>query len=166
MSIQNLIGNGISGAYHMGAGTLQEVGSRIESLLSGATARIESLWDGGFVGIDTVNYTILTEAIDAHVKSLEDIINNFNTDAYIDGALRGQARDEAVLYVKAIKQLLEAYATTYRQFNIALTGAAHGESIEDSSIIAQMLAGDQSNAQAINYDAQAIQTEADSIRID
>ena len=79
MSIQNLIGNGISGAYHMGAGTLQEVGSRIESLLSGATARIESLWDGGFVGIDTVNYTILTEAIDAHVKSLEDIINNFNT---------------------------------------------------------------------------------------
>ncbi len=166
MSIQNVVGNGISGAYHFGAGTLQEIGSRIETLLSGATARLESLWDGGFVGIDTANYTILTDAIDAHVKSLEDIINNFNTEAYIDGALKGQARDEAVLYVRAIKQLLEAYATTYRQFNIALTGAAHGESINDGSVIAQMMTGDQENAQAINNDAQAIQNEAQSIRID
>lgn len=166
MSIQNVVGNGISGAYHFGAGTLQEIGSRIETLLSGATARLESLWDGGFVGIDTANYTILTDAIDAHVKSLEDIINNFNTEAYIDGALKGQARDEAVLYVRAIKQLLEAYATTYRQFNIALTGAAHGESINDGSVIAQMMTGDQENAQAINTDAQAIQNEAQSIRID
>lgn len=166
MSIQNVVGNGISGAYHFGAGTLQEIGSRIETLLSGATARLESLWDGGFVGIDTANYTILTDAIDAHVKSLEDIINNFNTEAYIDGALKGQSRDEAVLYVRAIKQLLEAYATTYRQFNIALTGAAHGESINDGSVIAQMMTGDQENAQAINTDAQAIQNEAQSIRID
>lgn len=166
MSIQNVVGNGISGAYHFGAGTLQEIGSRIETLLSGATARLESLWDGGFVGIDTANYTILTDAIDAHVKSLEDIINNFNTEAYIDGALKGQSRDEAVLYVRAIKQLLEAYATTYRQFNIALTGAAHGESINDGSVIAQMMTGDQENAQAINNDAQAIQNEAQSIRID
>lgn len=166
MSTQNVVGNGISGAYHFGAGTLQEIGSRIETLLSGATARLESLWDGGFVGIDTANYTILTDAIDAHVKSLEDIINNFNTEAYIDGALKGQSRDEAVLYVRAIKQLLEAYATTYRQFNIALTGAAHGESINDGSVIAQMMTGDQENAQAINNDAQAIQNEAQSIRID
>lgn len=166
MSIQNLVGNGISGVFHHDVGNLQQIGSRIEALLSGATARLESLWDGGFVGIDTANYTILTDAIDAHVKALEDVINNFNTEAYIDGALKGQARDEAVVYVKAIKSLLEAYATTYRQFNIALTGAAHGESINDGSVIAQMMTGDQENAQAINNDAQAIQNEAQSIRID
>lgn len=166
MSIQNIVGNEISNIYHGATGTLQEIGSRIESLLSGATARFESLWDGGFVGIDTANYTILTDAIDAHVKSLEDIVNNFNTDAYIDGALKGQARDEAVVYVKAIKDLLSAYATTYREFNRLLTGHAHGQEINDGSIMAQMMVGDQSNAQAINTDAQAIQNEAQSIRID
>ena len=166
MSIQNIVGNEISSLYHSAAGGVEALGIRIETMLSGATATLNSLWDGGFVGIDTANYTILTEAIDAHVKSLENIINNFNTDAYIDSALKGQAREEAVVYVKAIKDLLSAYATSYREFNKLLTGHAHGQEVNDGSIMAQMMAGDQQNAQAINQDAQAIQTEARSIRID
>ncbi len=166
MSIQNVVGNEISNAYHSAAGTIQEIGSKVETLLSGATAQLSSLWDGGFVGIDTANYTILTEAIDAHVKSLEDIVENFNTEAYIDGALKGQAREEAVVYVKAIKNLLGAYATSYREFNKLLTGHAHGQEIADGSIMGQMMTGDQQNAQAIRTDAESIQTEAQSIRID
>jgi hypothetical protein len=169
MSIQSIAGNLGSSVFHSVTGTAQEIGSRIENLLGGAVASVSTLWDGGFVGFDMNNYQILTTAIENHVKQLEEVIDQFNTDAYIDGALKGQARDEAVEYVKAIKTLLQAYATTYRQFNIQLTGAAngvYGGSGSGESIMDQYNTGDQQNAQAIRTESEQIQTEAQSIRID
>lgn len=167
MSIQSIAGNIGSSIYRGVGGTFSEIGNRIENLLGGAVAQLSSLWDGGFVGFDMNNYQILTSAIEAHVQAMEVIISSFNTEAYIGGALKGEAMEAAIEYVRAIKQLLDAYATTYRDFNLQLTGSAKGEfSGDGDNIMAQYASGDSQNAQAINTEAQNIINEASNIRID
>ena len=84
-----------------------------------------------------------------------DVVDKFNTNANIDIALKGKARDAAVEYVDAIKTLLNAYVSTYRNFNERVK-----EAVEAMSV------GDLENANVIRSDAQDILTQANNIRVD
>lgn len=155
MSIQNLAGNVVSNVRHTLEGGIQGVSARLQNLLGGAVAQVSSLWDGGFVGINN-NPEALKTALTTYINELNDIVNGFNTDAYIDGALKGEAKEAAVEYVKAIKDLLAAYTSTYKSFIDLLENQA----------LTTMTQGDTDNAASIRSDAQDIITEANSIRID
>ena len=155
MSIQNLTGNVVSNIRHTLEGGIQGISARLQNLLGGAVAQVSALWDGGFVGINN-NPEALKTALTTYIAELNDIVNGFNTDAYIDGALKGEAKDAAVEYVKAIKDLLSAYTTTYNHFI---------EILEDQALTT-MAQGDTDNAQSIRSDAQDIIQDANNIRID
>lgn len=155
MSIKNIAGNVVSNISHTLEGGIQGISSRMQNLLGGAVAEVSALWDGGFVGI-TQNPAALVDALTNYINELDDIVEGFNTEAYIDGALKGQAKDAAVEYVRAIKELLSAYTSTYKNFTSILNDMA----------LTSFDQGDKENAQAINSDAEDIRTEAANIRID
>lgn len=155
MSIQSIIGNGLSSVGHGVGEGLNQVSTYLENLLSGATAQLSSLWDGGFVGMNTANASVLSDAIEQYIAKLNEIVDGFNTAANIDVALKGEAASAATEYVTAIKSLLQAYTSTYRNFNKLLTAT-----------VESMNEGDTQNASAIRTDAQDIQSQANSIRVD
>lgn len=155
MSIQNIVGNVgsmLSNAKDIG---VQYISANLQNLIGGATAKLETLWNGGFVGIDTDNALTLKDEIEKYIARLNDIIEGFNTETYIGGALKGQAAEAASEYVSAIKTLISAYITTYRNFNDILLNT-----------VESMKSGDTENANAIRTDAQAIITQANNIRVD
>lgn len=155
MSIKNIAGNVVSNLSHTLEGGIQGISSRMQNLLGGAVAEVSALWDGGFVGI-TQNPEALVNALSTYIKELDEIVEGFNTEAYIDGALKGEAKEAAVEYVRAIKELLSAYTSTYKNFTQILQEMA----------LTSFAQGDKDNAQAITSDAQDIRTEAANIRID
>lgn len=155
ISNQQFLGNLASKAFHGKAGNIIEVSSKLEAIIGGATAKYSTLWDGGFVGIDTANYTVLIDAINNYIASLNSIIESFNTEANITGALKGEAQAAAIEYVAAIKKLLEAYVSSYKNFNYLL---------EDS--VESMKSGDTGNATAIRTEAQEVLTQANTIHVD
>lgn len=155
MSIQNIagtVGSLLSNGKDIG---LQYISTGLQNILGGASAKLETLWSGGFVGIDTENALTLRDEIEKYISRLNDIIEGFNTDTYVGGALKGQAADAATEYVNAIKSLISAYITSYRNFNGLL-----------ERTVEEMQKGDTENATAIRTDAQSIITQANNIRVD
>lgn len=155
MAIKNLIGNAQSAIGHAVGGALSELSSKLQGALSGATARLTSLWDGGFVGLDASNMTTLTTDIESYVGALMEISDNFAKTNDISGALKGEAAAATQEYVSAVASLIDAYCTSYRNFNKMAAAATEA-----------MQSGDTDNAAAIRDDAQSIMQDASSIRVD
>lgn len=138
MSISNLVYNAVSDVKHGVEGGLQGLTSQIDNLIGQATATFSSLWDGGFVGISGDTSELIQE-IDNHIKSLHGIVESFNTNAYINDALQGQTADAATQYVNAIKDLINAYCSTYEKFKTLLQeqgveGMSHADESNQAEI--------------------------------
>lgn len=152
MAIQDLLYNNVSSIKHGVEGGLSSLSTRLSNLLGGATAQLSSLWDGGFVGI-SADPSELTEAINTYITNLNGILENFDTAANIEVALKGEVATAATQYVAAIKNLISAYCQTYKSFNSILEQTAQAGFDEgdkgDAASIDQV-------TEQINSDAQAI----------
>jgi len=155
MSIQSMIGNAVSNVGHAATGALTELGTRLENAIGSASASISSLYDGGFVGLDSSNITTLTDSVEQYVQRLMAISDNFAKTNDISGALKGSSAQAAQEYVSAIAALLDAYCTTYRNFNTMANNA-----------VSSFSEGDTSNASSIRDEAQNIITAAEGIKVD
>lgn len=155
MSIENILSNAgaaISNGFKNSAATL---GAMFQNAIGTAQATFSTLWDGGFVGIDVNNYTVIRDEIDTLMTKVEQVLTQFNANAEFETGVKGEAADAAAEYVKAVNELLIAYVTTYRNF-IKLADDA----------VAQMKAGDQQNAASIRTAADEIRSRAAEIRVD
>jgi ElaB/YqjD/DUF883 family membrane-anchored ribosome-binding protein len=155
MSIENILSNAgaaISNGFKNSAATL---GAMFQNAIGTAQATFSTLWDGGFVGIDVNNYTVIRDEIDTLMTKVEQVLTQFNANAEFETGVKGEAADAASEYVKAVNELLIAYVTTYRNF-IKLADDA----------VAQMKAGDQQNAASIRTAADEIRSRAAEIRVD
>lgn len=155
MSIKSIIGNGLSGLGHLASGALTSISQRIEGLVGGATARLSALWDGGFVGLNDEGIVTLTQDIESYIGSLMDIADNFAANNDISGALKGETATAAQDYITAISKLLDAYCTTYRNFNQMAYAARQS-----------MHTDDKGNAASIRDEAAQIENDAKSIQVD
>lgn len=155
MSIKNIFGNWKSYVSHSSSQNLNDISKSFTNILSGSTAKLSSLWDGGFVGIDVNNYEDLTRRIDLFVEDMEEISTRFAQYSDISGALKGQAAEAAKEYIKELTLVINAYISFYKNFNVLITETAD-----------KMLLNDKENSNAIVEEASNVINDANNIRID
>lgn len=155
MSIENILSTAGAAVSSVFNNTVNSVSNLFESAIGSAVTSFSVLWDGGFVGIDVNNYTVIKDEIDTLMTKVEETLSQFNAAAEFETGLKGEAADAASEYVKAVNDLLIAYVTTYRNFI----------KLADESV-AQMKAGDTANAASIRDAAAEIRSRAEEIRVD
>lgn len=128
---------------------------RVSDVLDGANARLGSLWDGGFVGIDVNNYTMLTDDIERFVEDMEDITSSFVKRNSIEGALKGKTAVAVSSYIEGVNQALAAYLSFFRSFNTLIH-----KSVES------MIEADRENSNVIVNEAEDVKSAALNIRVD
>lgn len=153
--IQDVLGNVGSIGAHIVEGGVSKVGNVFEAALGNVRASFSTLWSGGFVGINVNNYEVIRTAIQDMINKIEGVLSSFNANAEFETGLKGEAAEAGSEYVKAVNELLLAYATTYKNF-IKLADEA----------VEQMRQGDTQNAAAIRSDAENLRAEAAKIRVD
>lgn len=152
MSIQNILGNVASTLSHQASASQGAASDAIQALVGRTSATFSILWDGGFVGMNAAVLETMTEAVNKLLQAVEGKLQEFNENETFVTGLAGEAREAAGEYVKAVKTLLLAYASTYRNF-IALAR----ESVET------MKAGDTANAATIRDTAAEVNARAAEI---
>lgn len=155
MAINDILSNIGSSLSHSAQSDLGNLKAMWDNMVGGATATFQTLWSGGFVGIDVNNYETIRNAIIEMVDKIEGVLSQFNANAEMETGLKGEAAEAASDYVKAVNELLLAYATTYKNF-IKLADNA----------VEQMKQGDTQNAAEIRNEADVLRKEASSIRVE
>lgn len=155
MSIESLAGLASSSIDANGKVLLGQISRNIQNIIGMGSASLSSLWEGEFVGIDRTNWTLIKEAIEKLMSSVLAVMDGFNENTIITSGLRGEAAEAAKEYVQAVKSLLIAYVSTYKNF-ITLADQA----------VQSMDSGDKQNAEAIRKDVDAIRNQAAEIRVD
>lgn len=155
MSIQNIVTNIADALEVRDRNAVTVLRNTMQAAIGEARSNWASLWDGGFVGIDANNIGVLTDEVNRIITRIDEIANNFNAEQQFDGALAGDAKLATQEYVEAVKELLKAFVSTYRNF-IKLA--------EESA--AAMTQGDTENAAAIRAARDEVQQRASEIRVD
>lgn len=153
--IEDIISNTASTVSNYSRAAIDTATNAIKTTVGTAAATISSLYDGGFVGINASNITTITDAVNNMITKIEAEMDNFNVNTEFSVGVKGEAEAAASEYVKAVKELVAAYVSTYKTF-IKLAN----DSVE------QMQTGDTANAQSIRTGAEAILKEANNIRVD
>ena len=151
-----------AGLGNLGASVKSAFQNKIDALVASTKAifdatvtRIGSVYTGGFIGIDTNNWPVIKSAIEELINHASDDLNKFQELAKRDNALKGDASEALGSYLINAQNLLTAYITTYRNF---ITDA--------ETALGAMVAGDQANAASIQEASNALQQEANRIRVD
>ncbi len=155
MAIKSAIGNLSLGAQDRLSDILNGAKSKFDGIIGSASASLGSLWSGGFVGMSESGMEQLKQAIETYCTEIETIINDFNSEGDIDGALKGEINTAARDFIRAIKELLQAYVSTMRK---GKTDA--DEAWNNWKQASQNISGD------VTADAEQIRSDASSIRID
>lgn len=155
MSVQSVLGN-----------LKHEFDDRVNDALTGGKAFFDNLvgttsasmgnmWSGGFVGMSESGMEQLKQAIETYCKEIEAIIDEFNEEGDIDNALKGEVNTAARDFIRAVKQLLQAYVSTMRQGKDEANEAWNNWKQASQDI-----------SQNVTSDAEQIRSNAKQIRID
>lgn len=155
MAINDILSTYASSQFHNVQSDLGNLKAMWDNMVGGATATFQSLWDGGFVGIDANNYEVIKTAITQMIEKIENTLSQFNANAEMESGLKGEASEAAAYYVQCVNRLLSDYATTYRNLVILADNA-----------VEQMKQGDTENAAAIRTDAENLVREGSQIRVE
>lgn len=155
MSIRSFTGNVGASVRNSVETALNSVKARVSSVTSTVTTAASNVFSGGFVGINDTNIEELKTAIDNYCNTIEDAIAGFNAAAQTDAAYKGAIAEAVSGYILAIKEMLQAYVS---QMRIELTNL-DGYVAEYKQHVSSMVTD-------ISADAQALRSEAASIKID
>ncbi len=146
------IGAGLKSAWD---NTIQGIFAQTQGIFDAAVTKIGSIYSGGFIGINANNWGDIKVAVEKLITDATADLAKFNELAKRDDAIKGEAEIALGGYLANAQKLLEAYVTTYRNF------------IKDAeTALGAMNEGDRQNAQNINEASQALEQEANAIRVD
>ena len=100
--LTNKIGNRIDNAWNT-------VSSSVSGLVNDVGTWATNLWDGGFAGVS--DFDALKTAVTNYVADTQAIIDEFNTDANLDGTVKGEANQALHDYIVATKTALNSYVS-------------------------------------------------------
>lgn len=162
MTIKNNVENAVSGLRNMFTNGIANIGQTIKSKFDTAVAKIGSIYDGGFIGVDEHNWDNIKTSVNALIEAAQTELAAFAQDGevgkLVDGAIKGGANGEGganealKAYLESAKALLNAYVQTYQNF-IAAGNEAYNA----------MFAGDRQNAQNIQAASTDLQQQAQSL---
>lgn len=155
MSIQSTIGNFTKNAGENARSILSKASNAINGLIGTATTGVNSIWSGGFAGIDEKNIDSLKQAIKSYCDNIDSIINGFNEQANLEIAYKGRVQQEAQEFLKSMKELLIAYVSLMKQSFADLDEALLNYQNASGELAGQI----SSNAQDIRQQAQAVKLD-------
>lgn len=135
----------------------QQENSKWDQFWTGVSAQSNyGLYDGGFVGLTKDSGSKMESEINTNIiNPCNDLIEGFGaTQEKVEEGLKGEAAVAATNYIAAVKQLLEAYVSTYRSF-IQLM----------NSTLESMEANDTANAAIIDEASSEIKNMASQIEV-
>ena len=139
MGIQSIIGD-----------IKSTVGQKVKSFLDSAWGFVANIWSGGFAGVS--DFGELKSAITTYSNNVQDIINQYNTQADLEATFKGKAGTEMTEFVKATKSLLDAYVKLVEKWNGELDGYYEKYQAGDTTLSSNV----QSDAQAVEQAAQKV----------
>lgn len=155
MSIRSAVGNITSSVGNDIQTIFSSASTNIQNIVGTAVTGFSNLWSGGFAGIDENNFSVIKSSLENYCSTIEEHIAQFDQASKLEIAYKGAIQDAADDFVKAVKELLQAYVSNMRR-NIMEADAA----FQNYKEAAQQIAQD------VHSDAQTIRQDAQKIRLD
>lgn len=156
MSIRSMVGNATRTVQNNIGSVLNEASSFLENATGTITTQAAHLWDGGFAGMSESGIQELVNILEKYCADMETIINGFNADADLSGAIKGSQIEPAIRkYVESVKKLLQAYVSRIRV-----------EKDEANEAWTNFRDRQQEISQDVEQVSSDIQQEAEKIRLD
>lgn len=155
MSIRSFLGNTVNVVGDTAGSVINSARITLENIVGSVTTGFSNLWEGGFTGMSQTGVEDLKAALQKYCDDIEAIINGFDETGDISAALKGEAQQAAIDFIKAIKTMLEAWVSQIK-VNISELDEAYRLFTEDNKNIAQ----------DVQQAASDIRQNAEQIRLD
>lgn len=147
-SITHNLGNDINSAISTGR-------TLMENIVGSTSTQLSNIWGGGFTGMNHDEIGNLRDHLWFYASEVEELINSFNEEGDISISLKGDAQIAAIEFIKAVKQMLQAYVSTLKQEISEIDEAYQNFLTANSSVASDV----QSAADEIRQNAQQIRLD-------
>ena len=154
MSIGSVINNTIHSVKDTISNVLRKSQSNIESIVGTTSTGINSIFNGGFVGMSEEGMEDVYIAIKQYIDELEAIIDSVNYYEKLDAAYKGKVQEEVIEYIESVKGLLRAYISQLNQ-----------EIAEAKEAFNNYLEATQSISSDVQMDADELRGESQNIKL-
>lgn len=152
MGIQGIIGDVTSNIGNQISSFLENAWNAVNGIASGIGTFVADVWDGGFVGVK--DFEALKSAITEYSNKTQAVIDEYNVNADLDTALKGEAATALQEFVVSTKSLLDAYVKLVEKWNTEL-----------DEYMKNYAEGDQNLSANVSEDAQSVAQAAENIDI-
>ena len=152
MGIQGIIGDVSSSIGNAMKNIFENAGNVLTNIASGIGTFVADVWDGGFVGVS--DFEALKAAITEYSNRTKTMIDEYNANADLDQALKGEAAAALQEFIVQTKALLEAYVALVEKWNAEL-----------DEYLTNYSQGDTNLASNVSEDAAKVAAEAQNVDI-
>lgn len=155
MSVKSTINNLVHDVDDNLSSAITTAKSSIQNIVGTVKTSLSNVWSGGFTGMDEKGLAELKTQIKNYCNDIQSIINEFDVDGNIEVALKGLIQEGAQDFIKAIKDILNAYVSTIKEELDVVDEAYSNFSKSALQIKTDVVA-----------DAEQIRSDANKIKID
>ena len=152
MGIQGIIGDVSSNIGNKITTFLENAWNAVNGITSNIGTFVADIWDGGFVGVK--DFEALKAAVTEYSTKTQAVIDEYNVNADLDTALKGDAATALHEFVVSTKSLLDAYVKLVEKWNSELDEYMQNYQEGDSNLSDNVL-----------QDAQDVAAAAENIDI-
>ena len=152
MGIQGIIGDVSSNIGNRITSFLENAWNAVSGITANIGTFVADVWDGGFVGVK--DFEALKAAVSEYSAKTQAVIDEYNVNADLDNALKGEAAQALHEFVVSTKSLLDAYVKLVEKWNAEL-----------DEYMTNYQEGDQNLSANVSQDAQDVASAAENIDI-
>lgn len=115
MSVKSTVNNLVHDVEDTLSTAITTAKSSIQNIVGTAKSSLSNVWSGGFTGMSKTGLEELKTQITNYCNDIQSIINEFDVDGNIEVALKGDLQLAAQDFIKATKEILNAYVSTIKE---------------------------------------------------
>lgn len=115
MSVKSAVGNLVHDVDDNLSSALRTAKTTMQNIVGNVKTSLSNVWSGGFAGMDKNGIDELKTQIGNYCNDIQSIINEFDVDGNIEVALKGDLQVAAQDFIKATKDILNAYVSKIKE---------------------------------------------------
>lgn len=115
MSVKSAVSNLVHDVDDNLSSALRTAKTTMQNIVGNVKTSLSNVWSGGFAGMDKNGIYELRTQIGNYCNDIQSIINEFDVDGNIEVALKGDLQLAAQDFIKATKEILNAYVSTIKE---------------------------------------------------
>lgn len=155
MSVKSAVSNLVHDVDDNLSSALRTAKTTMQNIVGNVKTSLSNVWSGGFAGMDKNGIYELRTQIGNYCNDIQSIINEFDVDGDIEVALKGDLQVAAQDFIKATKDILNAYVSKIKEEMDVIEEAYRNYSQAASQIKADVMS-----------DADQVRSAAKAIKID